>query len=87
MEPDPSSSSSSRIPSTSSSVRGARSSVMISLNVSLVMNPCPSLSYSLKASFSSFFISSNGGSSTRKVAQSWQNSPNSISQCIVGDES
>merc|ERR1712179_128529 len=63
MEPDPSSSSSSRIPSTSSSVRGARSSVMISLNVSLVMNPWPSLSYSLKASLSSFFISSNGGSS------------------------
>merc|ERR1711931_410359 len=79
MEPDPSSSSSSRIPSTSSSVRGARSSVMISLRVSLVMNPCPSLSYNLKASLSSFFISSNGGSSTRKVAQSWQNSPNSIS--------
>merc|ERR1739849_39210 len=79
IEPDPSSSSSSRIPSTSSSVRGARSSVMISLNVSLVMNPWPSLSYNLKASFNSFFISSNGGSSTRKVAQSWQNSPNSIS--------
>merc|ERR1712106_977023 len=33
------------------------------------MKPCPSLSYNLKASFSSFFISSNGGSSTRKVAQ------------------
>merc|ERR1719290_309286 len=43
------------------------------------MNPRPSLSYTLNASFSSLFIVSMSGSSTRKVAQSWQNSPNSIS--------
>merc|ERR1719234_1340908 len=52
---------------------------MISLNVSLLMNPRPSLSYTLKASLSSLFMVSISGSSTRKVAQSWQNSPNSIS--------
>ena len=45
------------------------------LSVSVVMNPWPSLSYTLKASFSSFFIVSMSGSSTRKVAHSWQNSP------------
>ena len=33
----------------------------------------------LKASLSSLFMVSMSGSSTRKVAQSWQNSPNSIS--------
>ena len=33
----------------------------------------------LNASFSSLFMVSMSGSSTRKVAQSWQNSPNSIS--------
>merc|ERR550532_1580932 len=49
------------------------------LSVSVVMNPWPSLSYTLKASFNSFFIVSMSGSSTRKVAHSWQNSPNSIS--------
>merc|ERR1711931_187314 len=67
------------IPSSSSSVRGASSSPISSLRVSLVMKPCPSLSYILNASLSSLFISSRGGSSTKKVAQSWQNSPNSIS--------
>ena len=45
------------------------------LSVSVVMNPWPSLSYTLKASFNSFFIVSMSGSSTRKVAHSWQNSP------------
>merc|ERR1719175_340802 len=79
MEPEPSSSSSSRMPSTSSSVRGASSSVIRPLRVSVVMNPWPSRSYSLKASFSSLFMVSMSGSSTRKVAQSWQNSPISIS--------
>merc|ERR1712141_956688 len=79
IEPDPSSSSSSRIPSSSSSVRGARSSLMRPLRVSVVMYPLPSLSYILKASLSSLFMVSMSGSSTRKVAHSWQNSANSIS--------
>merc|ERR1712141_787655 len=67
MEPEPSSSSSSRMPSSSSSVRGARSSLMRPLKVSVLMNPWPSLSYSLKASLSSLFMVSMSGSSTRKV--------------------
>merc|ERR1711910_305030 len=79
MEPEPSSSNSSMIPSSSSSVRGASSSPIRPLSVSVVMNPWPSLSYTLKASFNSFFIVSMSGSSTRKVAHNWQNSPNSIS--------
>merc|ERR1711910_5354 len=79
MEPDATSSNSSMIPSSSSSVRGASSSPMRPLSVSVVMNPWPSLSYTLKASFNSFFMVSMSGSSTRKVAHSWQNSPNSIS--------
>merc|ERR1711974_464300 len=79
IEPDPSSSSSSRMPSSSSSVRGASSSEIRPLKVSVLMNPCPSLSYSLKASLSSLFMVSMSGSSTREVAQSWQNSPISIS--------
>merc|ERR1712141_315359 len=79
IEPDPSSSSSSRMPSSSSSVRGASSSLIRPLKVSVVMKPFPSLSYTLKASLSSLFMVSMSGSSTRKVAQSWQNSPNSIS--------
>merc|ERR1711910_292607 len=79
IDPEPSSSNSSMIPSSSSSVRGASSSPIRPLSVSVVMNPWPSLSYTLKASFNSFFIVSMSGSSTRKVAHSWQNSPNSIS--------
>merc|ERR1712206_45544 len=79
IDPEPSSSSSSMIPSSSSSVRGASSSPISPLSVSVVMNPWPSLSYTLKASFNSFFIVSMSGSSTRNVAHSWQNSPNSIS--------
>merc|ERR1719220_2758192 len=79
IEPEPSSSSSSKMPSSSSSVRGASSSEIKPLRVSVVMYPRPSLSYTLKASLSSLFMVSRSGSSTRKVAQSWQNSPNSIS--------
>merc|ERR1712141_980859 len=79
IEPEPSSSSSSRMPSSSSSVRGASSSLIRPLRVSVVMNPFPSLSYILKASLSSLFMVSMSGSSTRKVAHSWQNSANSIS--------
>merc|ERR1740123_1723213 len=78
MDPDPSSSSS-RIPSSSSSVRGASSSPIRPRRVSVVMYPRPSLSYILKASLSSLFMVSMSGSSTRKVAHSWQNSANSIS--------
>merc|ERR1719370_1101645 len=79
IEPEPSSSSSSRMPSSSSSVSGASSSDIRPLRVSVVMYPRPSLSYTLYASLSSLFMVSMSGSSTRKVAQSWQNSPNSIS--------
>merc|ERR1712150_229959 len=64
MEPDPSSSNSSMIPSSSSSVRGASSSPMRPLSVSVVMNPWPSLSYTLKASFNSFFSVSSSTSET-----------------------
>merc|ERR1719412_1315501 len=44
----------------------------------MVMNPSPFLSKSLKALLSSALMVSGSGSSTRNLAQSWANSPNSI---------
>merc|ERR1719317_107085 len=79
MVPDPSSSISSMIPSKSSEVSLVSSSAMISLSTPVVMKPAQSLSYTRKASLSSAFMVSSSGSSTRNLAQSWQNSPNSIS--------
>merc|ERR1719225_1377831 len=52
---------------------------MISRSWSVVIYPWPSLSYTRKASLSSAFMVSSSGSSTKNLAQSWQNSPNSIS--------
>merc|ERR1712200_353355 len=77
--PDPSSSISSMIPSRSSEVNRGSNSAIISLNCPVVMKPCPSLSYTRKASFNYAFIVSSSGSSTKNLAHNWQNSPNSIS--------
>merc|ERR1719431_189533 len=74
--PDPSSSTSSMIPSSSSSVNLLSISLRISFKVSVDIYPIASLSYIRKASFSSFFKASSS-SSTRNFAASWQNSPNS----------
>merc|ERR1719206_1448372 len=74
--PDPSSSTSSMMLLMSSSVNLLSNSRKISFRVSVEINPMQSLSYILKASLSSFFKASSS-SSTRNLAASWQNSPNS----------
>merc|ERR1712038_1914415 len=76
--PDPSSSTSSMMLLMSSSVNLLSNSRKISFRVSVEINPMQSLSYIRKASFSSFF-SASSSSSTRNLAASWQNSPNSRS--------
>merc|ERR1719469_37108 len=64
--------------SKSSSVNLGSTSAIIPRNCTIVMKPDASLSKSLKASLSSALSVSGSGSSTRNLAQSWANSPNSI---------